>query len=94
MNIFVIEEHVMLVISFALLAVKIFAFASALLFEKEAYVAAGKLTKAGWLMILGFGVVAQLVFLQPVNIINLVFTVAAFVYLADVRPALAGLTRR
>ena len=36
----------------------------------------------------------QVVFGGPLNIINLVFTIAAFVYLADVRPALNSLTRR
>ena len=30
----------------------------------------------------------------PIGLLNLVFTIAAFVYLADVRPALSNLTRR
>jgi hypothetical protein len=38
--------------------------------------------------------VCQVLFVSPLNIINLAFTIAALVYLADVRPALASLTRR
>ena len=39
--------------------------------------------------------VAQIVLLgAPINLINLAFTIAALVYLADVRPALSALTRR
>ena len=36
----------------------------------------------------------QLLFGGGVMILHLAFTIAALVYLADVRPALAGLTRR
>ena len=45
--------------------------------------------------ILGIGVLAQFALLgSPMNLINLVLTIAALVYLADVRPALSGLYRR
>lgn len=82
-----------LVVFFALLVVKIFALVSALLYSSESYVAADKLTKPTWCAILGVAVVLQLV---PINlsIVNLAMTIAALVYLADVRPALAGLRRR
>lgn len=83
----------MLVVFFALLAVKVFAFGSSLLFSGEAYDAAGKLTKPAWCAILGLGVVFQLIG-SPIGIISIAFTIAAFVYLADVRPALSNLTRR
>jgi uncharacterized YccA/Bax inhibitor family protein len=82
-----------LAVFFVLLAVKIYAFISSLTFSAESYVAAGKLTKPAWTIILGLGVVLQLMF-DGVLILSLAFTIAAFVYLADVRPALAGLTRR
>ena len=32
--------------------------------------------------------------MTPLNLINLAFTIAAFVYLADTRPALAEVTSR
>ena len=51
----------MLVIDIVLLAVKIYAFVSALRYSDDAYRAAGKLNKAAWTIILGLGVVAQIV---------------------------------
>jgi hypothetical protein len=90
--VFEFQASIMLLVMFVLLAVKIFAFVNALLYSTESYVAAGKLTKPAWTLILGLGVAVQL--LLQSGILNIVFTVAAFVYLADVRPALAGLSRR
>ncbi len=90
--VFELQAGVLLLVMFVLLAVKIFAFVNALLYSNESYVAAGKLTKPAWGLILGLGVVIQLVMVS--GILNIVFTIAAFVYLADVRPALTGLYRR
>jgi uncharacterized YccA/Bax inhibitor family protein len=88
----VLEGQVALLVALAMLAVKIFAFVNALTFSAESYVAAGKLTKPAWSIILGLGVVLQLLLLG--SILNLAFTIAAIVFLVDVRPALAGLKRR
>ena len=88
------ESTLLLVIELVLLGVKLFAFINSLLYSAEAYNAANKLTKAAWTIILGLGLVVQVVMGGPLGILNLVFTIAAFVYLADVRPALASLTRR
>ena len=91
-TIFDVQANVMLVVVFVLLSVKIFAFVNALLYSAASYEAAGKLTKPAWTIILGLGAALQL--LLGNGILNIVFTIAAFVYLADVRPALAGLSRR
>lgn len=95
-NIFTIESYVMLAIVFIALAVKAFAFVNALLWPGEAYSAASKLSKPAWLAILGIALVAQVLLINasPLNILHLVGSVAAIVYLVDVRPAVAGLTRR
>lgn len=90
--IFQLQANVMLIVVFVLLAVKIFAFVNSLMYSADAYEAAGKLTKPAWALILGLGVALQL--LLGTGILNIIFTIAAFVYLADVRPALAGLYRR
>jgi threonine/homoserine efflux transporter RhtA len=82
-----------LIIFYVLAAVKLFAFVSSLLFESEAYRAAGKLTKPTWTIILGVAFALQ-VFPLFGGLINLALTIAAFVYLADVRPALSSLKRR
>lgn len=93
MDVFMFEGYVSLAVFFVLLAVKIYAFVSALLYSADAYLAADKLNKPTWCIILGVAVALQL---MPFSLIlvNLAMTIAAFVYLADVRPALAGLRRR
>ena len=83
-----------LVVTFVLLVVKLFAFVNSLMHSNEEYEAAGKMTKTAWSLILGLGVVVQLLLGGPLGLLNIVFTIAAFVYLADVRPAIAGLRRR
>ncbi|WP_344341231.1 DUF2516 family protein, partial [Streptomyces rhizosphaericus] len=87
-----IQGYVDLVVFVVLLAVKLFAFINSLLWSAESYEAAGKLTKPAWTIILGIGVLLQ--FIGILFILSIAFTIAAFVYLADVRPALAGLRRR
>ncbi len=91
--VFTVESYVHLLIAIASLAIAIFAFVNSLLYSAEAYVAAGKLTKTTWCTILGLAVVLQFI---PIgfSLITIALLIAAFVYLADVRPALAGLTRR
>ncbi|MGB0102226.1 MAG: DUF2516 family protein [Nocardioides sp.] len=93
LDVFEAELKLMLIVELVLLAVKLFAFVNSLLYSAESYSAANKLTKPAWAIILGLGVTAQVV-LGGLGIINLAFTIAAFVYLADVRPALSSLTRR
>jgi hypothetical protein len=96
LNVFDLEGRVLLLVTLILLVVKIFAFVNSLMFSAESYRAAGKLTKPAWALILGLGLALQVLLMEesPINLIGLVFTIAALVYLADVRPALASLTRR
>ncbi len=88
-----IEAWIFVIIGFVLLAVKVFALVSALLYSNESYDAAGKLNKTTWCAILGVGLLLHLVPV-PLSLVNLALLIAALVYLADVRPALAGLRRR
>ncbi|CAB4695582.1 MAG: DUF2516 family protein [Actinobacteria bacterium] len=90
-----LELNFYLLLAFVLLVVKLFAFISSLTYSAESYSAANKLTKPAWTIILGVGVAVQLLVLgSPTFLLNLVFTIAALVFLADVRPAIKGLTRR
>jgi|SRR5690242_20243871 uncharacterized protein DUF2516 len=95
-NIFVIEGYIVLAVILIALAVKAFAFVNALLWPADSYTAAGKLTKPGWLAILGVGLVAQVLLINasPLNPIHLIGSIAAIVFLVDVRPAVSELTRR
>ena len=92
-GVFAVQGTIELIVFFGLLVVKIFAFGSALTYSAQAYEAANRLTKPAWLIILGLGVALTFI---PVggSIIAIATIVAALVYLLDVRPALAGLTRR
>ena len=91
MTVFDYQSSVMLVLLLVALAVKGFALVNSF-YSAEAYSAAGKLTKPAWGAILGLGFVAQLILPGPIGLINLAFTIAALVYIVDVRPALRELT--
>ena len=94
-NVFQIEGTILLVVALVFIAVKIFALVTSLMFSPEHYRAAGKLTKQAWVAILGLGVAAAVLLpSSPLGLLNLAFTIAAFVYLADARPAMRGLHQR
>jgi hypothetical protein len=92
--VFEFENLVMGLAFYALMGVKVWALVDALTRPAAAYVAAEKLTKQGWLLILGLTVVSSLLWTLPLGLLSIVGTVAAFVYLLDARPALASVTRR
>jgi hypothetical protein len=92
--VFEFENLVMGLAFYALMGVKVWALVDALTRPAAAYVAAEKLTKQGWLLILGLTVVSSLLWTYPLGLLSIVGTVAAFVYLLDARPALASVTRR
>ncbi|HEV2640850.1 MAG TPA: DUF2516 family protein [Actinocrinis sp.] len=71
----------------ALLIFKVFAFVDALIRPGAAYEAAGKLTKVAWLLFLGLAAVADLLWGGVMSILTILGTIAAIVYMVDVRPA-------
>lgn len=85
---------VMLLVHFAVIVVSIFAFVMSLTYSPQAYDAAGKWTKQGWTIVLGLGALLSVIGIGLPFFISLAFLIAALVFLADVRPALAGLRRR
>ena len=88
------QGGVLLVATLALFAVQAWAFVDALSHRPDAYVAAGKLTKPAWLIILGIALGAHMLIWNPMSILNLIGTVAAIVYIVDARPALRSLSSR
>ena len=88
--------YIELAVILVAVAVKAFAFINALLWPAASYATANKLTKPAWLAILGLGFAAQLLLIQasPINPIHLIASIAAIVFLVDVRPAVSGLTQR
>ena len=94
MNLFVVPDVILAIVSLGTFIAQAVAFIDALTHSKEAYVAGDKLTKQAWCIILGLAVVAHMLIWSPLSLFNLVGIVAAIVYLVDVRPTLRSLTRR
>jgi hypothetical protein len=85
---FRIEDYTQLVLFFPALLMKVFALGDACYRKDAFYVAADKQNKALWIILLVVAVVLQAIWESPIWVMNLFGTVAAGVYLADVRPAL------
>lgn len=97
--VFEVQSWLMLAVLLAIIAVKGFTLVSAIGFRPDAFEATGKQTKSTWVGILTVGLVLELASLfVPLgfigSILNIGFTIAALVYLADVRPALKEVMRR
>lgn len=86
-----IELGILRVLFFALLAVKAFALLDAVYRKDAFFVAADKRNKAFWLIVLAVFLVLQVLLWSPLQPLNLAGAVAAFVYLADVRPTLRAM---
>jgi hypothetical protein len=93
-TLFAIQSTFMTIVTVALFALQAWAFLDAVARRPDAFVAADKLTKAAWLIILGIALGAHMLIWNPVSILNLLGAVAAIVYIVDARPAMQGLTRR
>ncbi|MFG2736907.1 DUF2516 family protein [Streptomyces carpaticus] len=76
-----------------LLILSVYALVHAALQREDAYRAADKQTKPFWLVILGVSVAAQLI-LPGMLLLTLAGTVAAIVYIVDVKPAITGVGGR
>ena len=93
-TLFAIQSTFMLALTVALFVLQAWAFVDALTRRTDHFVAADKLTKQAWLIILGLALLAHVLFWDPLNFLNLAGAVAAIVYAVDVRPALRAVTGR
>ena len=82
------------ILTLFLFVMQAWAFIDAVSRRPDAFVAADKLTKQAWLIILGLALAAHMLIWNPISFLNLIGAVAAIVYLVDVRPAIRALTRR
>ena len=82
---FELQGAVMTILTIALFAIKGFALVDCVSRRPAQLASLDTLPKQTWLIILGGSLVAHLVFWYPLSILNLVGTVAALVYLAQVR---------
>ena len=87
---------VYMVISYACVAMGLWALVDAAIRPTAAYPAAGRQTKVTWLAILGGGLLAQWIFpalFGPIAMLGLAGIVAAIVYLVDVRRRVIEVSR-
>ncbi|MDX6309943.1 MAG: hypothetical protein QOI06_2989 [Nocardioidaceae bacterium] len=88
---FRIEDYATWVLFFPIVAMKVFALADAVYRKDAFYVAADKQNKVFWVILLAVFLVLQVLLRSPIQMFNLIGTVAAAVYLVDVRPTLRSM---
>jgi len=88
-----IESKINLGLWLILLVVKGFALGDAVIRKDEFFVAADKQNKVFWLLLLGIFLLLHVIFRESV-LFNMIGTVAAIVYLVDVRPTLQSMQQR
>jgi hypothetical protein len=94
-GVFAIQSLIVEVLGVAAFATEVYALVDALRHRADAYVAAGKLTKQLWSLILVVAVlVGFVVIFSPLSLFGIIPFVAAVVYLVDVRPALRAASGR
>lgn len=80
-----VQGGISLVLTVVLLVVKGFALVDCLGRSPGSFMARDTLPKQSWTIILVLALVAHIVFPQPLGLFNLIGTVAALVYLAQLR---------
>jgi len=88
-----IDGLIYLVVFYATLALAVWAFVDSLIRPAAGFVAAGKLTKPGWMAITWIALLVLLWMRNPLSFLGLPAVIASVVYLVDVRPAVKGLRR-
>ncbi|MFL6127645.1 MAG: DUF2516 family protein [Mycobacteriales bacterium] len=83
---FGLSNALLTAVSVAVLLLHVWALVDCVTRPANAFEAAGKLTKPGWLAITGIALALGLLF-NPLSLFGLAATVASIVYLVDVRPA-------
>ena len=94
LTVFDVQGVLLTVATLAIFVIQGWAFIDAVSHRPEAFVAGDKMTKKAWLIILGLALVAHMIFWHPISLLNIAGTVAAIVYMVDVRPVLRSLTHR
>jgi len=92
--VFQIQNAFLTIFTLFVFVLQAWAFVDAVSHRPEAFVAADKLTKPAWLIILGLALAAHLLIWNPFSLLNLAGAVAGIVYIVDARPALRAVTGR
>jgi hypothetical protein len=84
-----VQGGLLMILSLVLFAAKGFALVDCVARRASQFDALDTLPKQTWLILLGLSVAAHLLFWYPLGILNLLGTVAALVYLAQVRGSIS-----
>jgi hypothetical protein len=84
---------VLLVIGLAQLAALVFSLLHAIRVRADAFPAAGKQSKLFWSALLAVSLVLRLTISSPLDLFGIIATIAAIVYIVDVRPAINDVLR-
>lgn len=90
------QDVVFLLLGIGALITQVVALVDCIRRRADAFVAAGKMTKTRWLVILGIAVAIGFVSFtrNPLGFLNIIAFVAAAVYLVDVKPAVGQMQGR
>jgi hypothetical protein len=83
--VFEIQSLLSVALSVVLFGIKVFALVDCIARKPGDFASATQVSKNGWLVILGLTVAAHVVAWSPLSLLNLLGTVAALVYLAQLR---------
>nr|MCW2727711.1 hypothetical protein [Aeromicrobium sp.] len=86
---FEVQGSLMMILSIALFAAKGFALVDCVARRSAQFTHLDTLPKQTWLIVLGLALLAHLLFWYPLGLLNLIGTVAALVYLAQVRGSIS-----
>ena len=84
---------VLLAVGIAQLAALLYGLIHAVRVRPDAFMAAGKQSKMFWVALLGLSLVLRLTISSPLDLFGIIASIAAIVYIVDVRPALNDVLR-
>jgi hypothetical protein len=82
-----IQSWLLFVLFLGVLALQLWALVDCITRKAPAFPAAGKLTKATWLLLTALALVLVLLWQDVTNLLSFISIIISSVYLADVRPA-------
>lgn len=85
-----VASLILTVVGLGLLILKVYALIDCVQRPAAAFLAHGKLSKPAWLAILGFALLLHLVGGGGIGLLGIIGTIAAIVYLVDVKPTVTG----
>lgn len=88
-----LSDLVLVAVGLAQLAALVFSLTHAIRVRSDAFVAAGKQSKVFWASLLGVSLVLRLTISSPLDLFGVIASIAAIVYIVDVRPAVNDVLR-